>query len=113
MLRLEGLKEFDIQKIDDTSQISKDFQLVFSDDTLDEKGCEIVENNLSKHDFHIKDENIKINVIYNVDLATATITLTVYCPLMDSNRILEEKLSSFIDKHRANFEEYYKQIKPY
>jgi|GEM_PF-2101783 len=113
MLKFEGLKEFDIQKSGDNPQISRDFQMVFSDDMLDEKDCEIVENNLSKHDFHIKDENIKINVIYNVDLDTATITLTIYCPLMDSNRILEEKLSSFIDKHRANFEEYYKQIKPY
>ncbi len=113
MLKFEGLKEFDIEKMDKTSSISRDFQIIFSDGILNEEECELVEKRLNKHNFRIKNENVKINVIYNVDLDTATITLTVYCPLMNSSSILKEKLESFIDKHRTNFEEYYKQIKPY
>lgn len=113
MLKFEGLKEFDIEKMDKTSSISRDFQLIFSDDMLDENGCEIVEKRLNKHNFLIKNENVKIDVIYNVDLDTATITLTIYCPLMHLSYISEEKLSNFIDQHKINFEEYYGQIKPY
>ena len=113
MLKFEGLKEFDIEKLDKGSNISRDFQLIFRDDMLSEKECEIVEKSLNKHNFRIKDENIKIDVIYNIDLDIATISLTVYCPLMYLNQISEEKFSNFINKHRTNFEEYYKNIKPY
>lgn len=113
MLKFEGLKEFDIEKIDSTSSVSRDFQLVFSDDMLDEKGCEIVEKRLNNHNFRIKNENIRINVIYNIDLDTATVTVTIYCPLTHLNPISEEKFSNFIDEHRINFEDYYGQVKPY
>jgi len=68
---------------------------------------------LNNHDFRIKDENVKIDVIYNIDLDAATTSLTIYCPLMHLNQISEEKLSNFSNKRKNNFEEYYKQIKPY
>lgn len=113
MLKFEGIKEFDIEKMGKGSNISRDFQIVFSEDMLNEEESEIVENNLNRHNFRIKDENAKIDVIYNVDLDTATITLTIYCPLMHLNQVSEEKLFNFINKHRTNFEEYYNQIKPY
>ena len=113
MLKFEGFKEFDIEKIGKGSNVSRDFQLIFSEDMLNEGECEIVEKSLNKHDFRIKDENVKIDVIYNIDLDTAIISLTIYCPLMHSNQISEEKLSNFMDKHKTNFEEYYTHIKPY
>ena len=113
MLKFEGLKEFDIEKLDKRSNISRDFQLVFSEDMLTEEESEIVEKSFNKHNFRIKDENVKIDVIYNIDLDTATISLTIYCPLMHPNQISKEKFSNFINKHKTNFEEYYKQIKLY
>ena len=113
MLKFEGLKEFDIEKLDNGSTVSRDFQLVFSENMLTEEECEIVEKKLNKHDFHIKDENIEIEVLYNIDLDTVVISFTVYCPLMHLNQISEEKISNFIDKHKTNFEEYYKRVKPY
>lgn len=113
MLKFEGLKEFDIEKLDKGSTVSRDFQLIFSEDMLSEEECEIVEKSLNEHDFRIKDENVKIDIIYNIDLDTATISLTVYCPLMHLNQISKEKLSNFINKHKTNFKLYYKQIKPY
>ena len=73
MLKFEGIKEFDIEKLDNKSNISRNFQIIFSDDVLGEKDCEIVEKALNKHDFNIKDEIIKTEVIYNIDLDTATI----------------------------------------
>ena len=113
MLKFKGLKEFDIQKMGKGSNVSRDFQMIFSEDMLDEEECEIVEKDLNQHNFRIKDEKVKIDVIYNIDLDTATISLTIYCPLMHSNQISEEKLSNFMDKHKTNFEEYYTHIKPY
>jgi hypothetical protein len=113
MLKFEGIKEFNIEKLDKGSNISRDFQLIFREDMLNEEECEIVEKKLNKHDFQIKDENIEIEVIYNIDLDTAVISFTVYCPLMHLNQISEEKISNFIDKHKTNFEEYYKRVKPY
>ncbi len=112
MLKFEGLKEFDIKKIDD-NQISRDFQMSFSDDMLDEEESEIVENRLNNYNFSIKDENVKIDVIYNIDLDTATITLTIYCPLTHLGQISEERFFNFIEQHKMNFKEYYDQIKPY
>ena len=113
MLKFEGFKEFDIEKIGRGKDISRDFQLIFSEDMLSEKECEAVEVHLNKHDFRIKNENVKIDVIYNIDMDTTTISFTVYCPLMHSNQISEEKLSNFINKHKTNFKIYYEQIKPY
>jgi hypothetical protein len=113
MLKFQGLKEFDIEKTGKEKNISRDFQLIFSEDILSEEECENVEVNLNKHDFRIKDENVKIDIIYNIDLDTATISFTVYCPLMHSNQLSDEKFFKFIDKHKTNFEEYYMDIKPY
>lgn len=113
MLKFEGFKEFDIEKIGKGSNISRDFQLIFSEDMLNEKEFEAIEMYLNKHNFRISNENVKIDVIYNIDLDIATISLTIYCPLMHSNQIAEEKLSNFMDKHKTNFEEYYTHIKPY
>jgi hypothetical protein len=36
--------------------------------------------------------------------------MTIYCPLMASNKIIEEKLFSFLNEHKRKFEENYKQI---
>ena len=94
-----------IEKLDKGSNISRDFQLIFREDMLTNE-CEIVEKKLNRHDFHIKDENIEIEVIYNIDLDTAVISFTVYCPLMHLNQISEEKLSNFINKHKTNFREF-------
>jgi hypothetical protein len=80
---------------------------------LSEEEFETVEVNLNKHNFRIKDENVKIDIIYNIDLDTATISFTVYCPLMHSNQLSDEKFSKFIDKHKTNFEKYYNNIKHY
>ncbi|MGB9980024.1 hypothetical protein [Methanobacterium sp.] len=113
MLKFEGIKEFEIEKLDKGANVSRDFQLIFRDDMLNEEECGIVEKSLNKHDFRIKDENVKIDIIYNIDLDIATISLTIYCPLMHLNQISEGKLSNFMDKHRTSFEEYYMHIKPY
>jgi hypothetical protein len=113
MLKFEGIKEFNIEKLDKGSNISRDFQLIFKEDMLNEEESEIVEKKLNKHDFQLKDENIEIEVIYNIDLDTAVISLTVYCLLMHLNQISEEKIFNFIDKHKTNFKEYYKRVKPY
>jgi len=113
MLKFEGLKEFDIEKIDDKPHIARNFQIVFTDDFVDEKDSEEVEKILLNHNFTIKDEKVNINVIYNIDLDITTITMNIYCPLMHRNQINEEKLLNFMDRHRINFEEYYNQVKPY
>ncbi|MGZ7049158.1 MAG: hypothetical protein ACXVHO_04035 [Methanobacterium sp.] len=113
MLKFEGIKEFEIEKMDSKLYISRNFQVIFSDDTLDEEGCENVERKLNGHDFNIKDERVNFELIYNVDLDTATIAITINCPLMHKDQIQEEKLYEFMDRHRTNFEEYYEHIKPY
>jgi hypothetical protein len=113
MLKFEGIKEFDIEKLDNNSILARNFQIVFSDDFLNEEDCEEVEKSLKKHKFKIKNEIIKLEVIYNIDLDTATITMNIFCPLTYSEQILEEKLLKFVDRHRINFEDYYKEISPY
>ena len=113
MLKFEGIKEFDIEKLDKNSMLARNFQIVFSDDFLSEEDCDEVENSLKAHNFKIKNEITKIEVIYNIDLDTATITMNIFCPLTYSEQILEEKLLKFVDRHRVNFEEYYKEIRPY
>lgn len=113
MLKFEGIKELEIQRIDDKSQVARDFQIVFSDDFLDEKDSEEVERKFLAYNFTLKAEKVDINVIYNIDLDTATIVLDIFCPLMFKNQINEEKLLNFMETHRTNFEEYYNHIKPY
>lgn len=111
MLKFRGIKEFDIQKLD-SDHLSRDFQIIFSDDDLSLDEAETVENALNKHNFSIKGEKVNINVIYNVDLDTTTIEMIIYCPLTESGSIIEEKLSKFIYLHKENFEEYYNEISP-
>ena len=113
MLKFEGIKEFDIEKLDSKSILARNFQIVFSDDFLSEEGCEEVEKSLKKHNFKIKNEITKIEVIYNIDLDIATITMNIFCPLTNSEQILEEKLLKFVDKHKISFEDFYKKIRPY
>ncbi|MGZ7069860.1 MAG: hypothetical protein ACXVH2_03730 [Methanobacterium sp.] len=113
MLKFEGIKEFDIEKLDSKSDFSRNFQIIFSDDTLDEDESEIIERELMRHDFNIKDEKVNFEVIYNVDLDKVTIAITIHCPLIHNNQIQEEMLYKFMKRHRADFEEYYEHIKPY
>ncbi len=126
MLKFEGIKEFDIEKLDSKSdltkrrlrnrrfqELSRNFQIIFSDEVLGEDDCELVEKAFNKHEFSIKDEIIKTEVIYNIDLDTATIAMTIHCPLMHIDQISEEKLNDLLDKQKSNFEEYYEKIKPY
>ena len=113
MLKFEGIKEFDIEKLDTKSMLARNFQIIFIDDFLNEKDSEEVEKSLKKHNFKIKNEITKIEVIYNVDQDTATITMNIFCPLTISEEISEEKLLKFIDKHKISFEEYYRKIRPY
>jgi hypothetical protein len=72
-----------------------------------------VEKALNKHNFNIKDEIIKTEVIYNIEMDTATISMTVQCPIMQSDQILEERLNDLLDKQKNNFLGYYEEIKPY
>ena len=37
MLKFEGIKEFDIEKLDKKSMLARNFQIVFFDDFLSEK----------------------------------------------------------------------------
>ena len=113
MLKFEGFKEFDIEKINGNSYIAKYFQIVFSDDVLNENDSERVEKKLLNHSFAIKDEKINIKVIYNIDLDFATISMDIYCPLIHESQVQEERLLKFLDNHKINFEEYYNHIKPY
>ncbi|WP_414468362.1 hypothetical protein [Methanobacterium sp. ACI-7] len=50
-----------------------------------EEESELVEKELKSHNFITRDENVNINVIYNIDLKITTFTITIYCPLMGSN----------------------------
>ncbi len=93
--------------------LARNFQIIFYDEFLTEKDCEEVEKSLKKHNFNIKNEITKIEVIYNIDLDTATITMNIFCPLKNSEQFLEEKLLKFVDIHRVSFEEYYNKIRPY
>ncbi len=52
MLKFEGLKEFDIEKLDEGSTVSRDFQLIFRDDMLNEEESEIVEKSLKTFENH-------------------------------------------------------------
>jgi hypothetical protein len=127
MLKFEGIKEFDIEKLDKSDitkrrmklrnkgfrELSRNFQIIFSDDVLGEDDCEVVEKALNEHKFRIKNEIVKTEVIYNIDLDTATIAMTIHCPLMHIDQISEEKLNGFLDKQKSSFEEYYEKIKPY
>lgn len=126
MLKFEGIKEFDIEKLDSKSdltkrrlrnrrfqELSRNFQIIFSDEILGEDDCELVEKAFNEHEFSIKNEIVKTEVIYNIDLDTATITMTIHCPLMHIDQISEEKLNKLLDKQKSNFEEYYEKIKPY
>jgi len=110
MLKFQGFKEFNIEKVDDNSQMARDFQIVFSDDFLDEKDSEEVEKRLIEHNFILKNEKVGINVIYNIDLDRTTIKMNIYCPLINKGQIQEKELLKFIDQHKINFEEYYNQI---
>jgi hypothetical protein len=109
MLKFEGIKEFDVEKLENDN-FSRDFQIIFSDDLLDEKESEIVEKELKKQNWSIKNENIEIDIIFNIDLDIATIKMTIYCPLMHLNQTSEEKINKFLDKQKANFESSYKDI---
>ena len=40
MLKFEGIKELYIEKLDSKSDFSRNFQIIFSDDTLDEDDSE-------------------------------------------------------------------------
>lgn len=113
MLKFEGVKEFDIEELDSKSVLTRNFQIIFSDDMLDEEACEIVEKRIIKHDFSIKNENVCLEVIYNIDLDIAIITMTIHCPMMQSDQILEKTLMKFIETHKTNFKEYHGRIKPY
>jgi hypothetical protein len=128
MLKFEGIKEFDIEKLDKKPdltnrkielrnrrfrELSRNFQIIFSDDVLGEDDCEMVEKAFNEHEFSIKNEIVKTEVIYNIDLDTATIAMTIHCPLMYIDQISEEKFNELLDKQKSNFEEYYEKIKPY
>ena len=73
----------------------------------------MVEKAFNEHEFSIKNEIVKTEVIYNIDLDTATIAMIIHCPLMHIGQISEEKLNDLLDKQKSNFEEYYEKIKPY
>ncbi len=93
--------------------MSRNFQMIYSDDVLNEEDSEKVEKELKNYDFIIKDEIVKIEVIYNIDLNTATIAVTIHCPVVENNQIEQQKLNTFLDKHKNNFIRYYEDIKPY
>lgn len=109
MLKFEGIKEFDIEKLDNPI-LSRNFQIIFSDDMLDENDCEVIEKKLNEHNFNIKDEIVKIEVIYNIDLDTATISMVIHCPLMDLNQFPEKGINELLNKHKTNFENFYSNI---
>lgn len=109
MLKFEGIKEFDIEKLD-SPILSRNFQIIFSDDMLDENDCEVIEKKLNEHNFNTKDEIVKIEIIYNIDMDTATISMVIHCPLMDLNQFPEKNINEFLNNHKTNFENFYNNI---
>lgn len=109
MLKFEGIKEFDIEKLD-SPILSRNFQIIFSDDMLDENDSEVIEKKLNEHNFNTKDEIVKIEIIYNIDMDTATISMVIHCPLMDLNQFPEKNINEFLNNHKTNFENFYNNI---